>query len=563
MDDYSIFTETFRIFHEVLLQDPKLDLPSSFFEAAKRISFVGGDDKPFVLSPLKMTESSAALHALVATAGNVAAAERYHLDYQEVEVNTDLATLFLESVLLVEAGGRNFLQHEGMRKKLAKMDLNSMNENIRRYATSLYKTKDGRWYHLHGSMDARPTMKMMQVDDREVSREEAISIYTEQVAEWNSWEIQETANEQFKQAGIVAYTPEEFLSHEHGKIMSQEPLWAKTELQAPRKLWPTTQNPESLKPLAGIRVLDFSRVIAAPAVSKLLALFGADVLRVSCDKLPDYSATMPDLQTGKRDTNLDLKTEEGKQKFIELIKDADLLVDGYRPGALQKLGFDSTTLRQLNPSLIYMRENCYGFKGPWAHRSGWQQISDCLVGLSHLQGQFLGLDEAVVPLFREFQCSRIFSSLHGKTDARHFDLANSDYQTGLIGATAAIDALIARTKRNVTFDIDISLTQYNIWFHQLGLYTEEQQRDLRARDPDFKPRHSDDMPELVAKTHKSLMKIRPNILSRPEHRWKMSGAGYELDDDLSVIAPAFAFGLSKIEYVIPTGIRGRSEAKWL
>ena len=100
-----------------------------------------------------------------------------------------------------------------------------------------------------------------------------------------------------------------------------------------------------------------------------MAALGADVLRVSCDKLPEYPATMPDLQTGKRDTSLDLKTEAGKEAFSELVRDADVLIDGYRPGALQRLGFGSASLRELNPSLIYLRENCYGFKGPLAGRS--------------------------------------------------------------------------------------------------------------------------------------------------------------------------------------------------
>jgi len=83
------------------------------------------------------------------------------------------------------------------------------------------------------------------------------------------------------------------------------------------------------------------------------------------------------------------------------LKDADVLVDGYRPKALEKLGFSSASLREINPSLIYVRECCYGFKGPWAHRSGWQQIADCLVGLSWLQGKFMGLNEPIVPLLRK------------------------------------------------------------------------------------------------------------------------------------------------------------------
>ncbi|KAF4334674.1 acyl transferase carnitine dehydratase [Fusarium beomiforme] len=540
MSDYSIFTESSRILNEVLLLDPKLQLPDSFIKAAEKLKFVGEDEKPFVLTPLKITESSAALNALVATAANVAAAERYGIDYQDVKVNIDLATLFLEAVLLPTIGGKSFIQHEKMVKELAKMDIYQMAKPIRGKATNVYRTKDGRWYHLHGSMNALPTMEMMGVEDSNVGPEEAFKIYAEKVAQWNSEEIERVANEKYKQAGVVCYTPEEFFASEHGKIISQEGLWTSTRVPGPKKPWPQAKDLDSLSPLAGIRIIDLSRVIAAPAASKMLSVLGADVIRVSCSRLPEYAATIPDLQTGKRDVDIDLKTEEGRETFAELLKGADILVDGYRPGALAKLGFDSKSLRELNPSLIYMRENCYGFKGPLAYRSGWQQISDCVVGLSYLQGKFQGLDEAVVPL-----------------------LPNSDYQTGLVGAAAAIQALLARTKEDITFDIDISLTQYNIWYYKLGLYSEEQQKALRSRDLEFNPRHYDDIVALTTKTHQSLQKVRPEIFQHPEYFWDMSGKEFGLNEDIKMLAPAFKFEKSSIGWTVPSGRRGRSKAEWV
>ncbi|KAI1009337.1 hypothetical protein LB504_002994 [Fusarium proliferatum] len=540
MSNYSIHTEATRILNKVLLQDPRLQLPDSFVKAAEKVKFVGEDDQPFILTPLKITESSAALNALVATAANVVAAERYGINYQNVEINTDLATLFLESVLLPTIGGKHFTQNTKMLAELAKMDLHQMSKPVRRYATNVYRTKDGRWYHLHGSMNALPTMEMLGVEDSDISTEEAFETYVKKVAQWDSSEIEKVANEKYKQAGVICYTPDEFFASEHGKIMSGEPLWTSTRVPAPKKPWPEAKDSRSYSPLAGIRVLDLSRVIAAPAVSKILSVLGADVIRVSCSRLPEYAATMPDLQTGKRDVDIDLKTTEGRQTLSELIKDADVLVDGYRPGALAKLGFDSKFLRELSPSLIYMRENCYGFKGPLSYRSGWQQISDCLVGLSYVQGKFLGLDEAVVPLF-----------------------PNSDYQTGLVGAAAAIQALLVRTQEDVTFDIDISLTQYNIWYYRLGSYTEDQQKALRSRDLQFSPRHFDDMSALVGKTHQSLQKIRPEIFKHPEYFWDMSGKEYGLDEDFKVLAPAFKFEKSSIGWDVPTGRRGRSKAEWV
>lgn len=144
-----------------------------------------------------------------------------------------------------------------------------------------------------------------------------------------------------------------------------------------------------------------SRAVAAPTVSKVLAALGADVIKVSCPSLPDTGIALIDVNAGKRDVSIDLKTEEGKTLFRTIIKDADVVVDGYRPHAIQKLGFGPGTLRELNPSLIHVREDCYGYNGPWAHRSGWQQIADCTTGLAMMMGEFLGLKEPVQPLLRK------------------------------------------------------------------------------------------------------------------------------------------------------------------
>jgi crotonobetainyl-CoA:carnitine CoA-transferase CaiB-like acyl-CoA transferase len=418
MATYNLHTECSRILQDVLIASPALNILPSIKEAAKKVRFTGGD-RPFLPTPMKMTESSSALNALVAAGASAVATDRYGIDPQDIEVNTDLATLFLESVLLPTINGKHFNSDPKMREELSKMELHDQTSLIRRHATGVYQTKDGRWYQLHSSMNADPTMEMMGVTNQDVTREEAVKIWSEKVAQWDSAEIEKVANEKYRQAGAVCYTPEEFFSSEQvrssiiccvvlrltrfqGNIMGQEPLWTTRPIAGGGKAWPKPSgNPADHKPLAGVRVIDFSRVIAAPAISKKLAVLGADVIRISHSGNPDYAATMIDLQTGKRDADLNVKTPEGKQAFIELLKGADVLVDGFRPGAFERLGFTSESLREINPSLIYVRENCYGFKGPLSYRSGWQQVSDCLVGISYLQGKFLGLEEAVLPLFRE------------------------------------------------------------------------------------------------------------------------------------------------------------------
>ncbi|KJZ72773.1 hypothetical protein HIM_07848 [Hirsutella minnesotensis 3608] len=540
MSSYSVQEESKRILQETLLDDKQLSLPPSFPEAAKYIKFVGNDPNPYLPTPCKITESASALSALVAAAASAASADRYGIDFQDVEIDTDLATLFLESIILPTVNSKSFLQHPHLQTELRKGDLYDMEKPIHEMATNVYKTRDGRWYHLHGSMNAAATMAMVGVEEQDVTREEAIKIYSDKVAQYDADFLETKANEELKQAGVTCLTPEEFFASEQGRIMSAEPLWTTRSLSAPRSRWP--ENPagaSDLAPLAGIRIIDFSRVIAAPVITKVLALLGAQVIKITNKDLPDVTVTWMDLSTGKKDANVDLKTDHGKKAFSKLLEGADVLVDGYRPGALARLGFDSSSLRKINQRLIYVRENCYGFKGPLAHRSGWQQISDCLVGISWLQGKFMGLDEPVVPL-----------------------LPNSDYQTGLLGAAAVVQALLQRTKADKTFDIDVSLTQYNIWYYRLGQYEGDQRKALLARNDGFHIRHHDEMRSLIFKTHDAIAKVRPDVLQNAKYFWNMSGKEWGIEDDIRILAPPFKLGKSRLRYAVPSGSKGRSRPEW-
>ncbi|EFY92601.1 CAIB/BAIF family protein [Metarhizium acridum CQMa 102] len=284
--------------------------------------------------------------------------------------------------------GKPAMENDCVLAELKKGDLYEMTKPIHQQATNVYQTKDGKWYHLHGSMNASATMGMVGVEEQDVTREEAIKIFGDKVAQYDAAYLEKTANEELRQAGVTCLSPEEFFASEHGKIMADEPLWTMTPVPAPQSTWPL-QKSDKFKPLEGIRVIDFSRVIAAPVISKVLAVLGAEVIKVSSKNLPDVIVTWIDLSAGKKDANIDLKSEEGKNAFRRLVAGADVLIDGYRPSVLDKLGFNSESLRKINQKLVYVRENCYGFKGPLAYRSGWQQISDCLFNIWYYRlGQY-------------------------------------------------------------------------------------------------------------------------------------------------------------------------------
>lgn len=133
------------------------------------------------------------------------------------------------------------------------------------------------------------------------------------------------------------------------------------------------------QPLAGIRVLDFSTLLPGPMCTLILAEAGADVIkleRASGDEMRGYEPRFDDdsvnfvlLNRGKRSVCLDLKAESDKQAVLALAKDADVVVEQFRPGVMQRLGLDYETLSQINPKLIYCSITTYGQHGPKALRA--------------------------------------------------------------------------------------------------------------------------------------------------------------------------------------------------
>ncbi len=108
------------------------------------------------------------------------------------------------------------------------------------------------------------------------------------------------------------------------------------------------------------------------------------MLKITSPNLSDVPFFQVDGNMGKLAAELDLKTPQGKAAFEELLADVDVIVDGYRPGALERLGYGALFMSDLakkrGKGIVYVNENCFGYVGEWSHRPGWQQIADC-VGL--------------------------------------------------------------------------------------------------------------------------------------------------------------------------------------
>lgn len=154
-------------------------------------------------------------------------------------------------------------------------------------------------------------------------------------------------------------------------------------------------------PLDGIRVLDLTRLLPGPYATLMLADFGADVIKVEDPKLgdyarwgepkvADYSAMFHSLNRNKRSITIDLKTEEGKEIFIDLVKTADVLVESFRPGVMDRLGLGYETLSELNPKLIYCAITSFGQTGPYRDVPGHDINFLSYSGLLDLQGDSEG-----------------------------------------------------------------------------------------------------------------------------------------------------------------------------
>lgn len=183
-------------------------------------------------------------------------------------------------------------------------------------------------------------------------------------------------------------TRAQWAAHPQGIAVAAEPLVAlsHTEGGAP----PAWSVPAD-RPLSGIRVLDLTRILAGPVATRFLAGLGADVLRIDPPEW-DEPSVAPDMMLGKRSARLDLKDEAGLAALEALLVHADVLVHGYRSDALERLGLTSARRRTLNPALVEVCLDAYGWTGPWNRRRGFDSLVQLSTGIAEAGMQMLGRD---------------------------------------------------------------------------------------------------------------------------------------------------------------------------
>jgi CoA:oxalate CoA-transferase len=160
------------------------------------------------------------------------------------------------------------------------------------------------------------------------------------------------------------------------------------------------------KPLAGLRVIDLSRILAGPFAGMILADLGADVIKIEEPTCGDdsrgfgpfkdgFSAYFISVNRGKRSVTLNLKEKRGKEILKELVKKADILVENFRPGTMKRLGLDYETLKQVNPRLIYAACSGFGQSGPLATNGAYDLIIQAMGGMMSITGERGGVPTKV------------------------------------------------------------------------------------------------------------------------------------------------------------------------
>ena len=149
--------------------------------------------------------------------------------------------------------------------------------------------------------------------------------------------------------------------------------------------------------LQGVTILDMTRVLAGPFSGMMFADMGADVIKIETPKKGDdsrsfgpfkngESAYFMNLNRNKRGITINLKNPEGVKVFLELVAKADILLENFRPGTMEKLGIGYEKLKEINPKLVYGCVSGFGHYGPYSKRAGYDIIGQAMGGLMSTTG---------------------------------------------------------------------------------------------------------------------------------------------------------------------------------
>lgn len=237
-----------------------------------------------------------------------------------------------------------------------------------------YEAEDG-WIKLHTNAPHHRSAALAVLDAAE--DREAVA---KAVGGWSA-EALEEAVVAGGGAAAAMRSLDAWQQHPQGRAVAAEPL-VHRERTSTCEGRHAHQTGDRDRPLAGVRVLDLTRVLAGPVATRLLAGWGADVLRIDPPGW-DEPALVPDMTLGKHCARLDLRTLDGSDRFLDLLGSADVLVHGYRSDALDGLGLGADRRSEQRPCLVDVGLDAYGWSGPWRARRGFDSLVQMSAGIAN------------------------------------------------------------------------------------------------------------------------------------------------------------------------------------
>ncbi|MEO8752218.1 MAG: CoA transferase [Casimicrobiaceae bacterium] len=305
--------------------------------------------------------------------------------------------------------------------------------------SGLYRCADG-WVRVHANFAHHRdgALRLLGLEADTAQRADA----ERALLQWRALEFEQAAAER----GLVVAalrTFDEWDAHPQGQATAARPLLTFERIDdAPARAFPDIEATQ--RPLSGVRVLDLTRILAGPVCGRTLAAYGADVMLVNAPHLPNIES-IASTSRGKRSAHVDLRTEQGRRDLDALLARTRIFVQGYRPGALDALGYGPAALAQRYPGIVYVSLSAYGSEGPWHARRGFDSLVQAATGFNLAEAEAAGVDAP-----------------------KALPMQILDFATGHLMAFAAAAALVRQVHEGGSRHVRVSLAQTGRWIRSLG-----------------------------------------------------------------------------------------------
>jgi crotonobetainyl-CoA:carnitine CoA-transferase CaiB-like acyl-CoA transferase len=305
--------------------------------------------------------------------------------------------------------------------------------------SGLYRCSDG-WVRVHANFAHHRdgALRLLGLDPATATRAQA----EQAMSGWRARDYEDAS----AAAGLVATALRTFAEWDaspQGQAIASQPLLTVDRLGDAGAL-ELPPLPADQRPLAGLKVLDLTRILAGPVGGRALAAYGADVMLVNAPHLPNIEA-IADTSRGKRSAHVDLRTPEGQATFDALLQEAHVVVQGYRPGGLQALGYGPDDLARKRPGIVCVSLSAYGPQGPWSGRRGFDSLVQTAMGFNQAEGEAAG-----------------------GAKPRPLPMQILDQATGYLIAAMGSAAVHRQQREGGSWQVRVSLAQTGHWLRSLG-----------------------------------------------------------------------------------------------